>query len=67
MAQAVEAASAAFIDGSKSTGRDRGIADGARLLCGGERPADLAKGYFTRTGAVGLATFQEIKHVIRSN
>lgn len=26
----------------------RGIADGARLLCGGERPADLAKGYFIR-------------------
>ncbi|MCJ7957600.1 MAG: aldehyde dehydrogenase family protein [Pseudomonas sp.] len=24
----------------------RGIADGARLLCGGERPAELAKGYF---------------------
>jgi betaine-aldehyde dehydrogenase len=26
----------------------RGIADGARLLCGGERPAELAKGYFIR-------------------
>ncbi|MGU9808795.1 aldehyde dehydrogenase family protein [Pseudomonas sp. LF052] len=26
----------------------RGIADGARLLCGGERPADLTKGYFIR-------------------
>lgn len=26
----------------------RSIADGARLLCGGERPADLAKGYFIR-------------------
>ena len=24
----------------------RGIEDGARLLCGGERPADLARGYF---------------------
>lgn len=26
----------------------RGIEDGARLLCGGERPADLARGYFIR-------------------
>jgi len=26
----------------------RGIAAGARLLCGGERPADLTKGYFIR-------------------
>ena len=26
----------------------RGIEAGARLLCGGERPADLAKGYFIR-------------------
>ncbi|MFN3355848.1 MAG: aldehyde dehydrogenase family protein [Pseudomonas sp.] len=26
----------------------RGIEDGARLLCGGERPADLPKGYFIR-------------------
>ncbi len=26
----------------------RGLEDGARLLCGGERPADLAKGYFLR-------------------
>ena len=26
----------------------RGIEDGARLLCGGERPADLAKGFFIR-------------------
>ncbi|MGY2398250.1 aldehyde dehydrogenase family protein [Pseudomonas sp. SDO5271_S396] len=26
----------------------RGIADGARLLCGGERPAELEKGFFIR-------------------
>ncbi|WP_460952563.1 aldehyde dehydrogenase family protein [Pseudomonas marginalis] len=26
----------------------RGIEDGARLLCGGERPADLPKGFFIR-------------------
>ncbi|WP_426129565.1 aldehyde dehydrogenase family protein [Pseudomonas sp. DWP1b1] len=26
----------------------RGVADGARLLCGGERPADLPKGFFIR-------------------
>jgi betaine-aldehyde dehydrogenase len=26
----------------------RGVQDGARLLCGGERPAHLAKGYFIR-------------------
>ncbi|PIB57338.1 aldehyde dehydrogenase family protein [Pseudomonas sp. 2995-1] len=26
----------------------RGIEEGARLLCGGERPADLARGYFIR-------------------
>jgi betaine-aldehyde dehydrogenase len=26
----------------------RGIEDGARLLCGGQRPADLATGYFIR-------------------
>jgi len=26
----------------------QGLRDGARLLCGGERPADLAKGYFIR-------------------
>ena len=26
----------------------RGIEDGARLLCGGERPADLARGFFIR-------------------
>ena len=26
----------------------RGVEDGARLLCGGERPADLSKGYFIR-------------------
>ncbi|MGU3307420.1 aldehyde dehydrogenase family protein [Pseudomonas sp. M5A4_2d] len=26
----------------------RGVHDGARLLCGGDRPADLAKGYFIR-------------------
>jgi betaine-aldehyde dehydrogenase len=25
---------------------DRGLAQGARLVCGGERPADLEKGYF---------------------
>lgn len=26
----------------------RGVTDGARLLCGGERPADLPKGFFIR-------------------
>lgn len=26
----------------------RGVQDGARLVCGGERPADLPKGYFIR-------------------
>ncbi|OPA91764.1 aldehyde dehydrogenase [Pseudomonas fluorescens] len=26
----------------------RGVEEGARLLCGGERPADLAKGFFIR-------------------
>ena len=28
--------------------RQRGLAAGARLLCGGERPADLPKGFFIR-------------------
>ncbi|AYF87762.1 MULTISPECIES: aldehyde dehydrogenase family protein [unclassified Pseudomonas] len=27
---------------------ERGIASGARLVCGGERPAELARGYFLR-------------------